>query len=74
MPLDRLPIPAPLADREFCRLDRALQAIPQTDPRFEALRLETVAAGRAYLASINLLRIHEWTVEAAKAKDKTERR
>jgi hypothetical protein len=59
---------------EFRRLDRALQAIPQTDPRFEALRRETIAAGRAYLASMNVLRIHEWKVDAAQKKGKTGRR
>ena len=57
MSLDRAAIPAPLVDQEFRRLDRALQAMPQTDPRFEVLRLETIAAGRAYLASINVLQM-----------------
>jgi hypothetical protein len=56
---NRLAIPVPLVDREFRRLDRALQAIPQADPRFEVLRLETIAAGRAYLASINVLQIYK---------------
>jgi hypothetical protein len=74
MPPKRSAIPVPLFDGEFRRLDQALRAIPQTDPLFEVLRLETLAAGRAYLASINVLRICEWKVEAAMVKDKTERR
>jgi hypothetical protein len=57
MLLNRPALSVPLCDEEFSRLDQALQALPQTDPRFEELRLETIAIGRAYLASINILRI-----------------